>query len=271
MYSLDVNFLNDRPEYKPEAAARVPRAGVVGATESKTPMLLGLVAMVVLLGLSGGAWWYLQSQNEALTAKSGELDGQLGNLKNLEAELTAAQTQVKQAQEETAALASVFNTVKPWSAMMKDLGERTPPAVQILQVKQIPPLPNQAPTPDASGKIPPQIGTIEISGKARSFNDVNDFLLVLQRSKFLKADETKLVSSKLGQPTALEGLKLEGVSQVQIPDQEKPVVPAEVEFKVQTALNDVPASELQRELERAGAVGLTTRIESLQQKGVIQP
>ncbi|MGI0489803.1 PilN domain-containing protein [Pantanalinema rosaneae CENA516] len=271
MYSLDVNFLNDRPEYKPEAAARTPRAGAVGVPESKTPLILGLVAMLALLGISGGAWWWLQTANADLAARSGVLDSELGNLKNLEAELTAAQTQVKQAQEETAALASVFNTVKPWSAMMKDLGERTPSAVQILQVKQVPPAPNQAPAPGANGNIPPQIGTIEISGKARSFNDVNDFLLVLQRSKFLKADETRLISSKLGEPTALEGLKLEGVSQAQIPDQDKPVIPADVDFKIQTALNDVPASELQRELERAGAVGLTTRIESLRQKEVIQP
>ncbi|HEY9617432.1 MAG TPA: PilN domain-containing protein [Microcoleaceae cyanobacterium] len=269
MYSLDVNFLNDRADYKPQVGGKEPRP--TGVAESKTPLILGLVAMVALLGLSAGAWWYLQNANADLTAKSGDLDSQLGGLKNLEAELTSVQTQIKQTQEETAALAGVFNTIKPWSAMMKDLGERTPSAVQILEVKQVPPPPNQAPPPPGSNaNVPPQIGTIEITGKARSFNDVNDFLLVLQRSKFLKADETKLISSKLGIPTPLDPVKLEGVSQVEIPNQEKPVIPAEVDFKVQTALNDVPASELQRELERAGAVGLTTRIESLQQKGVIQ-
>lgn len=269
MYSLDVNFLNDRPEYKPEAAARSQRATPVGVAESKTPLILGLVAMLALLGLSGGAWWYLQTANADLEARSGALDSELGNLKNLEAELTAAQTQVKQAQEETAALASVFNTVKPWSAMMKDLGERTPPGVQVTGVKQEIPQANQAPVPGADGKIPPQIGTILISGLARSFNDVNDFMLVLQRSKFLKADETRLVSSQLGAPTKLESLRIEGIPDTQ--SDSKATLPALVKFEVQTALNDVSASELQKELERAGAVGLTTRIESLQQKGVIQP
>lgn len=266
MYSLDVNFLNDRSDYKPPVGVKPPP----GVSESKTPLIIGLVAMLALLGLSGGAWWYLQTANADLEARSGVLDGELGNLKNLEAELTAAQTQVKQAQEETAALASVFNTVKPWSAMMKDLGERTPPGVQVTNVKQEIPQANQAPAPGADGKIPPQIGTILVSGLARSFNDVNDFMLVLQRSKFLKADETKLVSSQLLPPTKLEPLTIEGVPDSRQSD-ERATLPSLVKFEVRTALNDVSASELQKELERAGAVGLTTRIESLQQKGVIQP
>ena len=54
-------------------------------------------------------------------------------------------------------------------------------------------------------------------------------------------------------------------------EKDKIKLPAEAEFTIQTALNDVPASDLLQELESNKATGLVTRIEALQQKGVVKP
>jgi type IV pilus assembly protein PilN len=52
-----------------------------------------------------------------------------------------------------------------------------------------------------------------------------------------------------------------------------PVIPIKppqvVKYTIQSSLSDVPASELIRELEQKGTVGLVTRIRSMQQTGVI--
>ena len=41
-----------------------------------------------------------------------------------------------------------------------------------------------------------------------------------------------------------------------------------VTFTIESKLSDTPTSDLRRELDRKGAVGLVTRIEALKNKGV---
>jgi type IV pilus assembly protein PilN len=48
-------------------------------------------------------------------------------------------------------------------------------------------------------------------------------------------------------------------------------LPKTVTYTIQTSLKRVPATDLMRELERKGAVGLVTRLRSLQQQQVIKP
>lgn len=116
------------------------------------------------------------------------------------------------------------------------------------------------------------MGNIEISGIAKSFNDVNDFLLVLQKSNFLQPKETRLVTAELqANPTKLEPLKFRDLpQQASIQQTDLPKLPEQVNFNIQTKLSEVPASDLLRELDRKGAAGLVTRIEELQRRGVIQ-
>lgn len=274
MYSLDVNFLNDRPEYKPEVAARSrPRGSFAGAGDNRLPLYLGLLGLIVPLALVGGAWWYLLSRNDDLTQQQAALDSELGSLQAKQKQIADLQAKVKQVKDETDALASVFNTIKPLSAMMQEMRDRTPSNVQILGVKQIPPpttnQPTPAPSPGAS-TLPPT-GYLSITGRAATFNDVNDFLLVLQRSNFLKASETKVVKSELGEPSQPKSLQFEGESGSSFPTgYEPPKVPPQVTFEIQTALSDIPASDLLKELDQKGAAGLVTRIEELQKKGVIK-
>ena len=274
MYSLDINFLNDRPEYKPEGARQKTRAV---STDSKRPLFIGAAIAVALVAAAGGSLLFLQAQNASLEQRQSELDSQLGDLTAKQKQIADINNQTKQIKDETGALASVFNLVKPWSAMMQEVRDRIPPGVQILNITQLAPSGQPAPQPSASPGAPapavaPPLSVLQISGIANSFNDVNDFLLVLQKSNFLKAENTKLVKATLQKEAVkVEPIKLQNTQQPGLNSEQLPQLPKQVEFQIETALSDVPASDLLRELDRKGAVGLVTRIEDLQRKGVIKP
>lgn len=272
MYGLDVNFLNDRPEYKPNATSRSkPRVAVNPG--DRRPLIFGAIAAVVFPAVALGLLLFLQNRNGELEREQAGLDAQLATIEAKRKEIGNVKEEIKRTQEETQALASVFNTVKPPSALMQDIRDRTPRSVQIFNVKQgvtaaAAPASPGAPTPNPNAPTPP--GKFVISGVAGSFNDVNDFLLVLQKSSFLKASETKLQASELKEGNKIVNLKLSGVPQVALDEKQLPVLPQQVTFEIQTAFSDAPASELLRELNRVGAVGQVTRIENLQNKGILQ-
>lgn len=271
MYGLDINFLNDRPDIKPDKRrSKAPKP--TGSPEEKRPLYLGFAALVFFPVLAGALWGILILRNGDLERQQADLDMQLGNLESEKKNLTSIQAETKQAEEEAQSLASVFNQIKPWSAMTQDIRDRLPSSVQLSSITQQRvdlSKPQPAPSGDPNAAKPPVAGGIQIKGFANTFNDVNDFLLTLQQSNFLRADETKVVSAELGEERALKlpefpGLKREG-------EIKPPRLPRKVAFTISTAINDVPASELIRELDRKGAVGLVTRIESLKERGVISP
>lgn len=275
MYSLDVNFLNDRPDIKPDKRRSVGRPKPTGSPEEKRPLYFGFAALIFFPVLAGVLFGILTLRNGDLERQQADLDTQLGNLETEKKNLSSIQAETKQVEEEAQALASVFNQIKPWSAMTQDIRDRLPSSIQLasitqqkVEINQAQPAPAApaAGTPAAAAK-PPVSGQIEIRGLANSMNDVNDFLLTLQQSNFLKAEATKVVSAELGEEKTLQlpdfpGLKREG-------EIKPPRLPRKVQFVISAAINDVPASELIRELDRKGAVGLVTRIESLKERGVI--
>jgi type IV pilus assembly protein PilN len=284
MYSLDINFLNDRPDYKPSKGGILGRdlwgdLGQVGAMPAgNQPLIIGAAVGMAALALAGGTYGFLAWSNQRLTGENEELASQVADLEVKENELKQAQATVKQATEEMQALTSVFSNIKPWSAMSQDLRDRLPVGVQIGEISQVPPdkagQATPAPQPTQGGNQPaatpakPPIGLIKIVGLADNFDKVNDFLVVLQKSNFLKPEGTRIVTADLQQPGQLQNLDLPGSSQS---GQQLPKLPPKVQFEIQTALTDVPTSELLRELDRKGAVGLVARIEALKEKGVIKP
>jgi type IV pilus assembly protein PilN len=247
-----------------------------------TPLIIGVAVGLLLPGLVGGLWFFLQQQNAQVQQEIDQLKVTLGGLQQAEQQIKQLTEETNRVKSETVALASVFNQIKPWSAMLQDIRERVPPNVRIQTIDQKQVVATAAPaTPAAPAANTPKPGTqpaspsknmttqLEITGSARSFDDVNYFLLTLQRSPFLKSNETQLISAKLQEnPSKLE------VNYPQDPNQAGGRVtyelPKAVGYKIQTNLNDVPASELIRELDRKGAVGLVTRIRTLQDKGVFQ-
>jgi type IV pilus assembly protein PilN len=274
MYSLDINFLNDRPEYRPDGGRAGLRRGGGGggraraaaAPGDKRPLVLGALLGLAALAASAGTWMFFSSQNAALEQEQQELDSKLGDLEAKQKEVANVDAQIKQIKDESTALASVFNSIKPWSALMQDVRDRIPASVQILTVKQEPA------TPPAGTPAPATpLSNVVISGVATGFNDVNDFLLVLQKSNFVRASETKLIKAELqADQKKLDPIRLDNMPGTEGTTVELPKIPRQVLFSIQAALTDVPASELLRELDRKGAAGLVTRIEALQQKGVIQ-
>jgi type IV pilus assembly protein PilN len=257
MYSLDVNFLKDRPAYqKNPEKKRGMSFSLPGG--NLTPMYLGVGIGLAIPALLGVSWWLLQGKIVELEGtvaqldqESKRLDTEIGNLNKIKAETIAIKG-------ETQSLVTVFDQIRPWSAMLQDLRDRIPAAVQIESFKQMPPV------AAAEGKPPNNpAGGLEINGLARSFNDVNDFLLSLQQSQFLKPSETRIITAFLVDAPITSGVAPSAPGVIII----KP--PQVVKYTIQSSMNNVPASELIRELEKKGTVGLVARIRNMQQTGVI--
>jgi type IV pilus assembly protein PilN len=268
MYSLDVNFLKDRPDYQQQDSGRESqrRSGQMGAL---TPLIVGVAVGCLLPGIVGGLWFYLRQQNAQLQERNAALDGELGRLGAREQEIEQIQNQTQQVNAETEALATVFNQIKPWSALLEDIRERIPPGVQIstIQQSEVAPEPPADPEAQEQQSALPSI-KLDISGTASSFDDVNYFLLTLQRSPFIEDRSTRLTDAQLiDNPTQLEVPENQAENATEVIYE----LPKVVDYGISATLSDIPASELIRELDRKGAVGLVNRIRTLQEKGVIQP
>jgi type IV pilus assembly protein PilN len=275
MYNLDVNFLNDRPDLKPGGAAA--RAGVTGrprsafssGNDSKTPLYAGIATLVGLLGLTVAAFSYFTWQKGSLAEQQADLDTKLGTLEAKRNELAAAKKKVSDAEGEIKALASVFTQIKPWSAISQDIRDRLPEGVQILGINQAA---SQAAGQTVTGPDAVYTRNLTLKGKASSFEQVNNFLVVLQKSSFLKPDSTKIVTADREAPKPLQLASLP--NPIQTPNSTaaaapKPITPAPlIGFTIQTELTDVSSAELRKELERKGAVGLMSRFDALKSKGV---
>lgn len=268
MYSLDVNFLNDRQDRPSEAGLSRVRT----AKASPLPLYLGLATMIALPALVGGFWLFLQNQNQQLERQQAELDSQLTALNAQLSVINDINAQINQIDEENRALATVFDQIKPWSAVLQDIRGRVPSNVQIRQIEQVE---VEAPTPAAAtpedGSPPaaepePAGSRVRITGYAQSFDDVNDFVLTLQRSPFLNAGEVRMVGSRLVEnPTQVE------ISGDQSDREINVDLPRVVEYTIEGDLTNLPASALLQDLERTLSVGLATRIQALRDRGVIQP
>lgn len=280
MYSLDINFLKDRPEYQPQQQGPKPAPMPAG---SMTPLVAGIIVGLLLPGIVGGLWLFLQQQNSQLAEQNAALDQKLAELQIGQKRIEALNKQITDVNAETNALATVFNQIKPWSATLQDIRERVPPQVRIATIKQeqVTPTAAPAPAPSPAAGTPNTAGNnqatttplpttkLTIAGSARSFDDVNYFLLTLKRSPFLQGDETQLMRAELVQnPARLEVNRPESLNQSAA--KVTYTLPKLVKYEIQTTLSELGASELIRELDRKGAVGLVTRIRTLQQQGVLQ-
>ncbi|HEY9814151.1 MAG TPA: PilN domain-containing protein [Candidatus Sericytochromatia bacterium] len=279
MYSLDINFIKDRRDASANKVARGAGKSANISAKEMLPLFLGVGVGLLLVGAVGGLWLFLQQQTTVLQERQVTLDQELGRLKGLDQQVKKINDEITQVTGQTKDLASVFNQIKPWSAILEDIRDRIPPGVQIDTIQQtaatvplpivsVSPTANTSPTASAPPTPPsPQpVTKIQIQGTARSFNDVNDFLLILQRSAFFQDNQTQLVTAKLiDNPIAIESQK----SQQENGSNLEFKLPKVVQYIIEANLNDVTTAKLLRELERKGAVGLVTRIRTLQDKGVI--
>ena len=91
-------------------------------------------------------------------------------------------------------------------------------------------------------------------------------MLLVQRSPFFLNTDTKLVAAALiNNPTQIK-LGNQNAAAAELPKL-RPVV----EYKIETTLSPTGPSELLPELRSKQADGLAIRIETLQEKGVLEP
>lgn len=252
MYSLDINFLKDRPAYHKTSDKKPGKSVQIGDLR---PVYLGLGIGLCFPALVACSWLFLQAksselerQTAALEQENQKLDKQIADINKIRGEAIAIKG-------ETQALVTVFDQIRPWSAMLQDLRDRIPAPVRIENIKQIPPV------VPVKGEAPTNIaGGLEINGFASSFNDVNDFLLSLEQSKFLNSSDSRIIAAELVDAPLPAG---SGGSSVPIK------LPKIVKYTIQSSLSEIPASQLLQELEKKGTVGLVARIRSMQQTGVI--
>jgi type IV pilus assembly protein PilN len=271
MYSLDINFLNDRPDYKPTTKPKLTPGGE-GQPIDQKPILIGVGAAIAINALVGGVWFVFNQRNAQLQKEVESLEAQLGEKTSQVNALDQIYAETKHTNEEADALATVFNEIKPWSALSQEMAELMQIAgVRITNITQTEPEPAAAPAPAPEGEAaaapppPPNTATVKIEGYASSFGQLNDFLLLLNQSPFFDGGKTKLLAAELKNNPAQ--LVVDGGGQSKSKLELQPVV----EYEVETALSSAKASELLPLLKSNDALGLVNRIETLQEKGVIQP
>ena len=256
MYSLDINFLNDREErqveFKPQAAS-VDRGDM-------RPLYIGLAVGIAALAGIGGYWLVLQNNIKQLRAEEAVLDTELSELQSKLQEVATVQAQIDLIQAEIGAFVAVFNQIRPWSALLQDMRDTVPRRIQVETLTQ-----TEGVTAEGQPEAAASVGGIELRGKACSFDDVNDFLLVLQRSPLLEGDTVQLVDATL-------------LDEILDPSEDGscPGAPSTdpfnlVDYTVRANITSKSASELIGTLESEGAVGLVSRLRALEDTGVIQP
>jgi type IV pilus assembly protein PilN len=105
--------------------------------------------------------------------------------------------------------------------------------------------------------------SLSFKGTADNYAQVNDFILSLQKSPFLNPGQIKLESSELvDNPNEL-------VLPKDFPKNKVVELPKAVSYTIVAEINNTPANQLITALKQTGAVGLISRIETIEKKGAI--
>ncbi|PSP16381.1 MAG: hypothetical protein BRC58_09050 [Cyanobacteria bacterium QS_8_64_29] len=168
MHELEINFVRDR-----EAASALAGPLPIPRPPVPLPYLVGgAIGVSVPLAVAGYGLW-LGAQTEQVRREIQALDARLGQRQTGQQSRQQQRQQLEQTRAETQALASLFEQIKPLSALLQAIRERIPANVQLQRIEQ-------------SGTTPLDT-TLTLSGFARSFETVNAFQLTLQRSPLLQA------------------------------------------------------------------------------------
>ena len=252
MYSLDINFLKDR---QLETPSKVIAPTTVESSPIDSLIMIGGLALLLLLpGAAFGYSLMLNQQNAKIEEEIQELDRKIEKHKADNNRINNLQAEVEQEIQQNRALISVFNQIKPWSAILEDIRDRVPEDVQINSI-------SQSTSSSKSSGIAPIVLTIQ--GISRSHDDANDFLLTLKKSKFFQASTLSLERTELiNNPFKL---KYDGLPTRQSEEDELEIkLPQVVQYTITGELNNIPASKLLEELNRKGAVGLINRIQTIE-------
>ena len=247
MYNLDINFLRDRgleqsPEISDSSFAQKKEPSIVDKIPIAVGVLVGIIApTITFVHLQG-----VNAKTVAVEEEIKQIEGEIANLGNQNTKIEAANAEIQQVEQETSALVGVFEKIKPWAAIMQEVSDRTPPGVQVDSIQQ-----------SGSGS-----GTgINLAGTARSYADVNDFVLFLQRSPFFDAKKIKLNTA------GRTNFTVDIENEEDLPGNVSFEVPEGIKYKISAQLKNTPSSKLIEEINKKGSTGLVTRLKILEEKG----
>lgn len=191
-----------------------------------------------------------------------KLTEQVAELTAQNQRLAAIKKHIEAIDENTQSLVTVFNQVKPASALLQEISNVIPQSVHIGTIEQVELEPETGKSENPAKKAT----QLKINGYAKTFDDVNKFVLTLQRSPFFKADATKIEKAELAD------LPIEVENKENLTENNLIITfPKGIQYTIVTQLNDLPAAQLLPDLQRNGANGLVTRITTLREKGVLKP
>ncbi|WP_107670575.1 PilN domain-containing protein [Cyanothece sp. BG0011] len=243
MYSLDINFLKDRHLETSSKTTTLATQASGPSLKEQLPLIIGGAVMVVLPAITASSLLLLNHLSSSTEQRIQQLDNQLGQLSSQNQSIEEINAKVEQNNQEIQSLVTVFNQIRPWSAILNEIETQIPANVQV-------------------GSIVQNETEVTIGGYAMSYDALNDFLLTLQSSPLLKAEETVI------QTAALADFPVETTN---APENVEIQFPQGVKYTIITAISDRPSSELLQEFARSGAIGLVNRIRTLENQGVLKP
>ena len=247
MYNLDINFLRDRiPESSVDLSGDFVKKEP--SIADKIPIVAGLIVALIAPAIAFGYLRSVKAQTTEIKAEVQQIESEIADLGNQNKKIEEVNTQIQQVEQETAALVGVFEKIKPWAAILQEVSDRTPPGVLVESLQQ-----------SGSGEST----GINIAGIARSFDDVNDFVLFLQRSPFFDGQQIRLN----GASVASFSVEIENEEEIGLPENASLEIPEGVKYTISAQLNNVPSSQLIEEIAKKGSTGLVTRLKTLERKG----
>lgn len=248
MYSLDINFLKDRDLVKTSETATTKSFTDPSSLNDNLPIIAGAIAAVLLPGLMFGYLKRVEAKTKSLESEIQQLQGEIADISGQNTQLEEVKQQVAAAEAETQAFVSVFEKLDPWAAILEEIGDRTPPGVRVDSLQQT----------GSEGEV-----GINLAGVARSYDDVNDFVLFLQRSPFFDRRDTKLNGA------STTDLTVNFEDEPELPENATLIVPQGVKYTISAQLSDTPTSQLIQQINDKGSVGVATRLKILERQGAI--
>ena len=248
MYNLDINFLRDRI---PESSADLSSDFVKKepSIADRIPIIAGAIVALMAPSIAFGYLRSVKAQTTEVKAEIQQIEAEIAELGSQNTKIEEVNTEIQQIEQETVALVSVFDKIEPWAAILQDVSDRTPPGVLVESLQQ-----------SGSGDVT----GINLAGIARTFDDVNDFVLFLQRSPFFDGQQVRLN----GASVADFSVEIENQDDIDLPENASLEIPEGVRYTISAQLSNVPSSQLIKEIEQKGSIGLVTRLKTLERKGV---
>ena len=246
MYYLDINFLRDRsPEESVDLSQQLVQKKEPTVAD-KIPIAVGAFIFILTPAITFMYLKNVQASTAKVQQEIQQIEREIADLGNQNKKIDAANAEIQRVQQETAALVGVFEKITPWAAIMQEVSDRTPPGVLVESLQQ-----------SGSGGST----GVNIAGIARSYEDVNDFVLFLQRSPFFNGRQVRLNGA------STTSFSVEVENEEDLPDNAFLEIPDGVKYTISAQLNNVPSSQLKEEIEKKGSVGLVTRLDTLERKG----